>query len=139
MSYITVAGTKLVDGDQQEIILRGAGLGGWMKCVAATLSFSSFLTVYSMENFISGYPGCEFQIREALADTVGQQKSELFFDKVRRSAGALTSGDNASNSFSNTFSRMPMHSTSRAWASTVSGSHLIIAISRVRMPPKLSC
>ena len=38
----------------------------------------------SMENFISGYPGCEFQIRETLADTIGKDKSELFFDKVRR-------------------------------------------------------
>ena len=36
-----------------------------------------------MENFISGYPGCEFQIRETLADTIGKDKSELFFDKVR--------------------------------------------------------
>ena len=37
-----------------------------------------------MENFISGYPGCEFQIRETLADTIGKDKSELFFDKVCR-------------------------------------------------------
>ena len=36
----------------------------------------------SMENFISGYPGCEFQIREALAEVIGSEKSELFFDKV---------------------------------------------------------
>lgn len=36
----------------------------------------------SMENFISGYPGCEFQIRSALAEVVGKEKSELFFDKV---------------------------------------------------------
>ncbi|KAH9847069.1 glycoside hydrolase [Lenzites betulinus] len=35
----------------------------------------------NMENFISGYPGCEFQIRAALSDVVGTQKSELFFDK----------------------------------------------------------
>lgn len=30
----------------------------------------------------AGYPGCEFQIREALAEVVGAKKSELFFDKV---------------------------------------------------------
>ncbi|EGN99998.1 glycoside hydrolase family 5 protein [Serpula lacrymans var. lacrymans S7.3] len=35
----------------------------------------------NMENFISGYPGCEFQIREALAEVVGTSKSEFFFDK----------------------------------------------------------
>jgi hypothetical protein len=36
-----------------------------------------------MENFITGYPGCEHQIRLALADVLGQDKSEFFFDKVR--------------------------------------------------------
>ncbi|KIJ45500.1 glycoside hydrolase family 5 protein [Sphaerobolus stellatus SS14] len=64
-SFLRVEGTKLVDGDGKETILRGAGLGGWM----------------NMENFISGYPGREFHIREALARVVGQEKSELFFDK----------------------------------------------------------
>jgi hypothetical protein len=39
-------------------------------------------TSRSMENFISGYPGCEFQIRAALADVVGPLKSAFFFDKV---------------------------------------------------------
>lgn len=34
-----------------------------------------------MENFISGFPGCEYQIREALADTIGEEKSALFFDR----------------------------------------------------------
>jgi len=65
MSYLKVSGTKIVDKDGKEVILRGAGLGGWM----------------NMENFISGYPGCEFQIRAALADTIGSEKSEFFFDK----------------------------------------------------------
>ncbi|KAH9939768.1 glycoside hydrolase [Epithele typhae] len=65
MAYLKVSGTKIVDQNGEEIILRGAGLGGWM----------------NMENFISGYPGCEFQIRAALVDVVGKDKSELFFDK----------------------------------------------------------
>ncbi|KAH0827952.1 glycoside hydrolase [Lanmaoa asiatica] len=64
-SYLKVSGTKIVDGDGNEVILRGAGLGGWM----------------NMENFISGYPGCEFQIHAALADVVGHEKSTFFFDK----------------------------------------------------------
>jgi hypothetical protein len=60
----------------------------------------------SMENFISGtssslslivrstklttpsgYPGCEFQIREELAKVIGKDKSELFFDKASDSIG----------------------------------------------------
>jgi hypothetical protein len=43
----------------------------------------------SMENFISGYPGCEFQIRTALAEVVGPTKSEFFFDKVSRSLSTV--------------------------------------------------
>ncbi|GLB42763.1 putative glycosyl hydrolase 5 (cellulase A) family protein [Lyophyllum shimeji] len=65
MSLLRVSGTKLVDEQGNEVILRGAGLGGWM----------------NMENFISGYPGCEHQIREALVEAIGQEKSEFFFDK----------------------------------------------------------
>ncbi|KAF9051055.1 glycoside hydrolase [Hymenopellis radicata] len=65
MSLLKVSGTKIVDEDNNEVILRGAGLGGWM----------------NMENFISGYPGCEYQIREALTETIGQEKADLFFDK----------------------------------------------------------
>lgn len=34
------------------------------------------------EMIIQGYPGCEFQIREVLAETIGEQKAEFFFDKV---------------------------------------------------------
>ena len=30
-SYLRVSGTKIVGGDGEEVILRGAGLGGWMK------------------------------------------------------------------------------------------------------------
>jgi hypothetical protein len=38
MAFIKVSGTKLVDKDGKEIILRGAGLGGWMKYVVAPRS-----------------------------------------------------------------------------------------------------
>jgi len=64
-SFLKVKGKSIVDGEGKEVILRGAGLGGWM----------------TMENFITGYPGCEFQIRDALAEVLGKQKSEFFFDK----------------------------------------------------------
>jgi hypothetical protein len=30
-SYLRVSGTEIVDADGKEVILRGAGLGGWMK------------------------------------------------------------------------------------------------------------
>ncbi|ESK84613.1 glycoside hydrolase family 5 protein [Moniliophthora roreri MCA 2997] len=69
MSFIRIRGTKFVvpdgNGSEGEVILRGAGLGGWLM----------------MENFISGFPACEFQIREALAEAIGQVKAEYFFEK----------------------------------------------------------
>ncbi|KAJ8688977.1 Endo-1,4-beta-xylanase 5 [Pleurotus ostreatus] len=65
MPLLAVQGAKIVDDEGNEIILRGAGLGGWM----------------TMENFISGFPGCEYQIRESLADTIGKEKAEFFFQK----------------------------------------------------------
>lgn len=37
MAYLKVSGTKIVDGNGQEVILRGAGLGGWMKSVVLFL------------------------------------------------------------------------------------------------------
>jgi len=35
-----------------------------------------------MENFITGYPGHEFQVRAALKKVLGEEKYEYFFDKV---------------------------------------------------------
>ena len=43
---------------------------------------SSTLTRFSALIINLGYPGCEFQIRAALADVLGPAKSEFFFDKV---------------------------------------------------------
>ncbi|KZT00001.1 glycoside hydrolase family 5 protein [Laetiporus sulphureus 93-53] len=65
MAYLKVSGTKIVDHNGKEIILRGAGLGGWM----------------NSWTIVAGYPGCEFQIRAALADVIGKEKSEFFYDK----------------------------------------------------------
>ena len=36
----------------------------------------------SLVDWTAGYPGCEHQIRAALAEVVGKDKSEFFFDKV---------------------------------------------------------
>ncbi|KAF7196820.1 Beta-xylosidase [Pseudocercospora fuligena] len=63
---LKVQGDKVVDGDGKPIILRGAGLGGWM----------------NMENFITGYPGQESQHRTSMLKVLGQEKYEFFFDKL---------------------------------------------------------
>ena len=61
---LQIDGSKIIDPDAQEVLLRGCGLGGWM----------------NMENFITGYPGTESQQREALADVIGAERAEAFFD-----------------------------------------------------------
>jgi len=37
----------------------------------------------SMENFITGYPGHEHEMRAAMLEVLGQEKYDFFFDKVR--------------------------------------------------------
>lgn len=63
--YLKVKGENIVQGGKP-IVLKGAGLGGWM----------------NMENFITGYPGHEYQVRAALRKVLGTEKYEFFFDKV---------------------------------------------------------
>ncbi|KAK3934845.1 endoglucanase family 5 glycoside hydrolase [Diplogelasinospora grovesii] len=62
---LRIDGDKVVDGNGKTVILRGAGLGGWM----------------NMENFITGYPGHEHQHRAAMLKVLGQEKYDFFFDK----------------------------------------------------------
>ena len=62
---LKVKGTQVVDSNGSPIILRGAGLGGWL----------------NMENFITGYPGHESSIRAAMLEVLGKDKYELFFDR----------------------------------------------------------
>ncbi|GIC93545.1 glycoside hydrolase family 5 protein [Aspergillus udagawae] len=62
---LKVKGNKVVDSNGDEVLLRGAAIGGWM----------------NMENFITGYPGHESQHRAAMRRVLGPEKYEFFFDK----------------------------------------------------------
>ncbi|KAI5838510.1 glycoside hydrolase superfamily [Morchella snyderi] len=64
-SFLKVDGEKIVDGNGNNVTLKGAGLGGWM----------------NMENFITGYPGHEHQHRAAMLAVLGPEKYEYFFDQ----------------------------------------------------------
>ena len=64
-SILRVDGTRIVDGNGNEVILKGAGLGGHM----------------NMENFITGYAGAEMEHRKAMASVLGREKAEYFFDQ----------------------------------------------------------
>ena len=37
-----------------------------------------------MENFITGYPGHESEMRAAMLEALGKEKYEFFFDKVQQ-------------------------------------------------------
>ncbi|GAA3133124.1 glycoside hydrolase family 5 protein [Nonomuraea salmonea] len=61
-----VSGTQLVTEDDAPVRLRGVGLGGWM----------------NMENFITGYPANESAMRQAVRGVLGDDRAELFFDRL---------------------------------------------------------
>src|SRR5262245_28603402 len=63
---LRVQGDAVVDADGAPVLLRGAGLGGWM----------------NMENFITGYPANETGMRAAVAGVIGEERAERFFDRL---------------------------------------------------------
>jgi hypothetical protein len=62
---LKVKGNQIVDQNDNEVFLRGAGIGGHL----------------NMENFITGYPGHEYGMRRALKKVLGEEKYDYFFDK----------------------------------------------------------
>lgn len=62
---LRVSGNQIVAEDGKPVILRGAGLGGHL----------------NMENFITGYPGHEHEMRRALKAALGEERYDFFFDK----------------------------------------------------------
>ncbi|MEV0967897.1 glycoside hydrolase family 5 protein [Microtetraspora glauca] len=63
---LRVSGSRLVAADGTPVRLRGVGLGGWM----------------NMENFITGYPADESSMRSAVREVLGDDRYELFFDRL---------------------------------------------------------
>lgn len=56
---------------------------GWKTLLQVNLWSVKIKTKMDELTFPSGFPGCEFQIREALAEVLGETKASYFFDKVR--------------------------------------------------------
>jgi aryl-phospho-beta-D-glucosidase BglC (GH1 family) len=65
LRWLRVSGADIVDDTGRPVRLTGVGLGGWM----------------NMENFITGYPGNEENIRRALRDRMGGEAYDAFFDE----------------------------------------------------------
>lgn len=66
MERLEVSSGKIVTASGKPIALRGTCVGGWM----------------NMENFINGYPGDEGGTRWYMAQTIGAEKAEFFFDRM---------------------------------------------------------
>lgn len=66
MDILQTRGNQIVDASGQPVYLRGACVGGWM----------------NMEEFINGYPGSESGIRQAVADVLGAELGQRFFDQM---------------------------------------------------------
>jgi hypothetical protein len=65
-SMLHVDGPIIVDASGSKVILKGAGLGGHL----------------NFENFITGYPGHEHEHRAAMAEVLGKEKAQFFFDRL---------------------------------------------------------
>ena len=64
LPWLSVSGDRIVDDTGRTVRLTGVGLGGWM----------------NMENFITGYPGNEENIRRVMRERMGADAYEAFFD-----------------------------------------------------------
>ncbi|KAK4687586.1 endoglucanase, partial [Tremellales sp. Uapishka_1] len=64
-SILKCRGDRIVDGDGNKVILRGACLGALL----------------TLENFTNGYPGHEKAFRRAMLDAIGQEKYDFFWAK----------------------------------------------------------
>jgi endoglucanase len=63
---LTTQGSHVVDAGGSPVLLRGVCIGGWL----------------NMENFITGYAANESLMRGAVRDVLGEEKYELFFDRL---------------------------------------------------------
>jgi aryl-phospho-beta-D-glucosidase BglC (GH1 family) len=66
MDILEIKNGKIIDKSGKAIQLKGTCVGGWM----------------NMENFINGYPGSENGARSALAEVLGADKAEFFFNRM---------------------------------------------------------
>lgn len=66
MNMLHVEGNRIVDQENRFIQLKGTCVGGWM----------------NMENFINGYPGSEYGLRARMAEALGKDRAQFFFDRM---------------------------------------------------------
>jgi len=63
---LRVSGTTIVNSAGEQVVLKGAGLGGML----------------NMENFITGFSGHEHEHRAAMESVLGKEKADFFFARL---------------------------------------------------------
>lgn len=63
MEFLRTQGKYIVNESGQKVFLRGVCFGGWL----------------NMENFITGYPGAESTLRQAIRSELGEERYQAFF------------------------------------------------------------
>jgi endoglucanase len=66
MDILSVKKDRIVDRQGKAVFLRGFAVGGWM----------------NLEHFMNGYPGAEHQLRAVMAQELGEQKAQFFFNRL---------------------------------------------------------
>lgn len=65
--FLKADGIKIVDARGENVVLRGAGLGGWM-----------LQEGYMMQT--SGFAGAQYQIKQTITNLIGKEGMETFYD-----------------------------------------------------------
>ena len=92
--FLKANGKLIVDGNDNKFILRGMGLGGWMLQEGYMFSLASF--------------GQQHKIKAAIADLVGSEKADEFYNKwLQNHTRRIDIDSMASWGFNSV--RLPMH------------------------------
>lgn len=70
-SFLKVSGTKIVDGEGNEVLLRGMGLGGWLLPEGYMLHTSGFADAF-------------WQMKNKIVEVVGAEKADSFWTAYRK-------------------------------------------------------
>ena len=93
--YLHTNGKAIVDGNEDTLILRGMGLGGWMLQEGYMLQTASFATA-------------QYQIRDKIEQLIGTTDMEIFYDKWRENHVRKVDIDSLKSWGFNSV-RLPMH------------------------------
>ena len=88
-------GTKIVNSNNEEVLLRGYGPGGWQ-----------IMEGYMMQT--SGFAGSQHEIKDKLTELMGEANTETFYDKWRENHFTKRDVDSLAAWGFNSI-RIPMH------------------------------